>query len=50
MNEDALRQLTESFDSETRPIVADISGRVVELEGTLEHQYRTWRQIGRAHV
>lgn len=49
MNEDALRQLTASFDSETRPIVADISGRLVELEGTLEHQYRTWRRLLRAY-
>jgi hypothetical protein len=45
MNEDALRQLTDSFDRETRSIVADISGRLVQLDGSLEEQYESWRQL-----
>lgn len=45
MNQDALRELTESFDRETAPISAEISGRLVELSGTLDAQYETWRRI-----
>ena len=45
MNEDALRELTESFDRETEPTVADISGSIVRLTGTLERQYEDWRRL-----
>ncbi|MFT7218438.1 MAG: hypothetical protein ACI8Z1_000047 [Candidatus Azotimanducaceae bacterium] len=45
MNEDALRELSESFDRETAPTVAELSGRVVRLSGTLEKQYEQWRRI-----
>ena len=45
MNEDALRELTRSFDKETRPTVTRIAGRVVELNGTLDTQYDEWRKI-----
>lgn len=45
MNEDALRELTASFDRETAPIVTEIAGRVVELDGTLDTQYTQWRRL-----
>ena len=45
MNEDALRELTLSFDNETRPLVTQIAGKVIELSGTLDMQYDEWRRI-----
>ena len=45
MNEDALRELTQSFDRETEATVADISGSVIRLTGTLERQYQDWRRL-----
>lgn len=45
MNEDALRELTRSFDKETHPTVTRIAGRLVRLNGTLDSQYREWREI-----
>ena len=45
MNEDALRELTLSFDNETRPLVTKIAGKVIELSGTLDMQYDEWRRI-----
>ncbi|MGI9323238.1 MAG: hypothetical protein ACR2PJ_06630, partial [Pseudomonadales bacterium] len=45
MNEDALRELTASFDRETEPLVTEIAGKVVQLEGTAEFQYEEWRRI-----
>lgn len=45
MNEDALRELTESFDRETEPTVTEISGKVVQLNGTLDFQMDEWRRL-----
>ena len=45
MNQDALRELSESFERETTATTAEISGRVVELSGSLDQQYDTWRLI-----
>ena len=45
MNQDALRELSESFERETAATVAEVLGRVVELNGSLEQQYDTWRLI-----
>lgn len=45
MNEDALRELTESFDRETAPTAAEVAGRVVQLTGTLDEQYEQWRNL-----
>ena len=45
MNEDALRELTNSFDRETEPTVADLAGRVIRLTGTLDRQYEEWRRL-----
>ena len=45
MNEDALRELTNSFDRETEPTVADLAGSVIRLTGTLDRQYEEWRRL-----
>ncbi len=45
MNEDALRELTESFDRETEPTVSEIAGKVVQLHGTLDFQVDEWRRL-----
>lgn len=45
MNEDALRELTVSFDRETAPTLAEVRGRVVRLNGTLTQQYEEWRRL-----
>ena len=48
MNEDALRELTNSFDKETEPTITEIAGKVVQLTGSLDNQYDEWREILRA--
>ncbi|MDA0272167.1 MAG: hypothetical protein O3C68_02805 [Proteobacteria bacterium] len=45
MNEDALRELTNSFDRETEPTVTELAGSVVRLTGTLDRQYEEWRRL-----
>ena len=45
MNQDALRELTESFDRETEPTVTEIAGKVVQLHGTLDFQVDEWRRL-----
>ena len=50
MNEDALRELSDSFDRETAPTVAELSGRVFRLTGTLDKQYQQWRELLRQMV
>jgi hypothetical protein len=45
MNEDALRELSASFDAETAPMVTEVAGRVVALSGTLAFQYEEWRDL-----
>jgi hypothetical protein len=45
LNEDALRELSVSFESEMKPTEAELEGRVVELSGTLHDQYNDWREL-----
>ncbi len=45
MNEDALRELTESFDKETAPTVTELAGKVIQLNGTLDFQVDEWRRL-----
>ena len=45
LNSDALRQMTESFDTEVTPVAASIEGMVIHLEGTLQVKYQQWRSI-----
>jgi hypothetical protein len=45
LNEDELRELATSFEREIKPTVAELEGRVIELQGSLFDQYKTWRRI-----
>ncbi len=45
MNEDELRELASSFDSEITPTVTKLEGIVVKLTGSLESQYGEWRNL-----
>jgi len=45
MNQDALRELSESFGRETATTSAEVAGRMIELNGSLDNQYQTWRRI-----
>ncbi len=43
-----LDELATGFNNEVQPTVMEASGKVFELNGTLESQYREWREILRA--
>ena len=45
LNEDELRELASSFEREISPTVTVLEGRVIELQGTLADQYKTWRKL-----
>jgi hypothetical protein len=45
LNEDELRELASSFEREIAPTVTELEGRVIELQGSLTTQYKTWRRI-----
>ena len=45
LNEDELRELAMSFEREIDPTVAELEGRVIELQGSLKTQFQTWRDI-----
>lgn len=40
-----LLELSQSLGAEISPIIYEIEGRTVELQGTVDDQYRQWRQI-----
>jgi hypothetical protein len=41
----ALKELSESFAGEMKPIVMEFQGRQVELTGSAEEQFREWRDL-----
>jgi hypothetical protein len=41
----ALKELSQSFQSEVASQVVDVEGRTLRLTGTAEEQYREWRQM-----
>ena len=45
IQEQALFELAEAFDGEARPTVIRTQDQVFRLEGTLESQYDTWRDL-----
>jgi len=45
IHEEALKELATSFDAEVKPIVVEVEGEVVKLEGSLEAQYSEWRTL-----
>jgi hypothetical protein len=42
---ESLKQLGESFQSEVQPMVVDVEGRTLQLQGSAEQQYEEWRQL-----
>ena len=42
---DAIRELGTSFDSEVAPMVIEIEGQTMELQGSADEQYENWRRI-----
>jgi hypothetical protein len=44
-HKESLNELTRSFYSEVEPILVDVEGRTVKLEGTVEEQYSEWRRL-----
>jgi hypothetical protein len=45
IQEQALFELAEAFDAEARPTVIRAQDQVFRLEGTLDSQYETWRDL-----
>jgi hypothetical protein len=42
---EALKELTNSFQSEVAPQVVEVEGHTLRLTGTAEDQYREWRKL-----
>jgi len=45
INSAAIRELSESFGSEMRPVVMDFEGKQYELTGSAEEQFKRWREL-----
>lgn len=45
IHKEALDELAASFDAEVEPMVVDVEGHTVRLTGSVEEQYRAWRQL-----
>ncbi|MBW1969828.1 MAG: hypothetical protein JRI82_10090, partial [Deltaproteobacteria bacterium] len=41
----AIKELSESFGSEMRPIVMELEGNQYELTGSAEEQFKHWREL-----
>lgn len=42
---EALRELASSFDAEVEPMLIEVEGRTLRLEGSVEAQYAEWQEI-----
>jgi hypothetical protein len=45
IHRDAIKELGDSFASETRPLVVEVEGQTHELTGSAEVQYARWRSL-----
>ncbi|MEX2489108.1 MAG: hypothetical protein WD356_06210 [Pseudomonadales bacterium] len=45
IHEESLKELSQSLGSEITPFVLDIEGRTIELTGTIDDQYKQWREL-----
>ncbi|PZN35187.1 MAG: hypothetical protein DIU71_00600 [Proteobacteria bacterium] len=45
MRAESVRQLGQSFQAEVQPMVVEVEGRTLQLQGTAEEQYREWRRL-----
>jgi hypothetical protein len=50
IHREALKELAQSFDSEVAPILLEVEGQSVRLEGSAETQYVEWRRLLRRLV
>ena len=41
----SLSELADSVEGEVTPLLVDVDGKVVELTGSAEGQYRKWREL-----
>ena len=48
IQQQALKELAESFNTEMDPTVINLEGQVVQLSGSLQAQYSEWRRLLRA--
>lgn len=42
---EAIQELGASFGADIAPVVMEVEGRTVELNGSVEEQYREWRRL-----
>jgi hypothetical protein len=42
---EALRELASSFDAEIKPVLVEVEGQTLRLEGSAEAQYAEWRRL-----
>ncbi len=45
INEAAIKELSDSFSSEMKPIVMEFEGKKYELTGSAEEQFKQWREL-----
>jgi hypothetical protein len=45
IHSEAIKELSESFGSEMRPVVMEFEGRQYELTGSAEEQFKLWREL-----
>jgi hypothetical protein len=45
IHSEAIRELAASVDSELEPMVIEVQGQTLRLEGTAESQYQEWRRL-----
>ena len=45
IHKEALKELAASFDAEIEPLLVDVEGQTLRLEGSVETQYSEWRRL-----
>lgn len=45
MHSESLKQLGQSFQSEVQPLIVEVEGRTLQLQGTAEEQFHEWRRL-----
>lgn len=45
IHEDSIRELGDSFNAEVEPLVIEVDGKVVKLQGSAETQFEEWRRL-----
>jgi hypothetical protein len=45
IHKEALKELAASFDAEIEPLLVEVEGQTLRLEGSVETQYAEWRRL-----